>query len=381
MKVAIVHDWLVTYAGAERVLEQILLLYPEADLYSLVDFMPEAERAFLRGRRPRTSFLQRMPFARRRYRAYLPLMPLAVEQFDLSEYDLVISSWNAVSKGVLTGPDTLHVCYCNSPFRYAWDLQHQYLRDGGLEHGVRSWLARYILHKVRLWDYRTANGVDEFLVNSRYAGERIRKYYRRDSTVVYPPVDTETFVPGTGERQDFYVAAGRMVPYKRLDLIAEAFTGMPHRRLLVLGDGPEMPRVRARSGPNVTLMGYQPAAVLREHLQRARGFVIAGPEDFGIAAVEALACGTPVIALRRGAVTETVRGPEDSKPTGIFFEAQTVASLQDGVERFEREAERYSAANCRESSLPFGVDRFRQNFRREVGAALERFERHRGARP
>jgi glycosyltransferase involved in cell wall biosynthesis len=377
VRVAIVHDWLVTYAGAERVLEQILLEYPEADLYSLVDFMPEAERRFLGGRPVRTSFLQHVPFARRRYRGYLPLMPLAIEQFDLSAYDLVISSWHAVAKGVITGPDQLHVCYCNSPFRYVWDLQHQYLSDGGLDRGLRSWMARYVLHRMRLWDYRTANGVDEFLVNSRYAGRRIWKYYRRESSVVYPPVDTETFVPGGAEREDFYVTAGRMVPYKRLDLIAEAFAGMPERRLVVLGDGPEMQRVRARSGPNVSLPGYQSAAVLRDHLQRARGFIIAGPEDFGIAAVEALACGTPVLAYRRGGVLETVQGPEHPQPTGVFFEEQSAQAIQAAVERFEREAERFSARNCRESSLRFGVDRFRQSFRQHVGMALERFERGR----
>jgi glycosyltransferase involved in cell wall biosynthesis len=378
VKVAIVHDWLVTYAGAERVLEQILLEYPEADLYSLVDFMPEGQRRFLGGRPVHTSFLQRMPLARTKYRSYLPLMPLAIEQFDLSDYDLVISSWHAVAKGVLTGPDTLHVCYCNSPFRYAWDLQHQYLRDGGMDRGLRSWLARYILHRVRLWDSRTASGVDEFLANSRYAGRRIWKYYRRESTVVYPPVDTDTFVPG-GTRDDFYVAAGRMVPYKRMDLIVAAFAGMPGRRLVVLGDGPEMARVRAQAGPNVSLLGYQPAEVLRDHLQRARGFVIAGPEDFGIAAVEALACGTPVIAYARGGVRETVRGPGHPDPTGVFFEEQTVPAVQAAVERFEAEEGRFTAASCRESSLQYGVARFRERFRGQVDAAVERFRRRRDA--
>jgi glycosyltransferase involved in cell wall biosynthesis len=371
MRVAIVHDWLVTYAGSERVLEQILAVFPEADLYSLLDFVPEMERGFLGNRRARTSFIQRLPRARTHYRTYLPLMPLAIEQFDLSAYDLVISSSHAVAKGVLTGPHQLHLCYCHTPIRYAWDLQHQYLREAGLDRGARSWLARYVLHRVRLWDHRTANGVDEFITNSHFVARRIWKCYRRDSEVIHPPVDTEAFTPG-GAKQDFYVTASRMVPYKRMDLIVEAFGGTPERRLIVIGDGPEMKQVRAKAGPNITLLGYQEFPVLREHLRQARAFVFAAEEDFGIAPVEALACGTPVIGYARGGLVETVRGLEQPAPTGVFFWEQSVPALQRAVEQFEREEERFSPIVCRESALRFGIESFRQRFREHVRAALER---------
>jgi glycosyltransferase involved in cell wall biosynthesis len=380
MKIAVIHDWLVTYAGAERVLEQILAVLPEADLFSMVEFVPPGERAFLGGRPVRTSFIQRLPGARRRYRGYLPLMPLAVEQFDLSGYDLVVSSSYAVAKGVITGPDQLHLCYCHSPIRYAWDLQHQYLREAGLERGLRSLVVRYLLHRIRLWDYRTAAGVDRFIANSRFVARRIAKVYGRESAVIHPPVDTGGFAPSPagGAREDFYVTASRLVPYKRIDLIVEAFAAMPGRRLVVIGDGPEMPRVRARSAPNVTLLGQQPAEVLRDHLQRARGFVFAAEEDFGIAPLEAQAAGTPVIAFGKGGVLETIRGLDDPAPTGVFFEAQTVAAVAAALDAFEAAGDRITPEACRANALRFGAERFRDAFGEYVRTEWARFERERG---
>jgi glycosyltransferase involved in cell wall biosynthesis len=371
MKTAIVHDWLVTYAGAERVLEQMLAVYPEADLYSLIDFVPEAERGFLRGRAVRTSFLQRLPGMRRNYRRFLPLMPLAIEQFDLAEYDLVVSSSYAVAKGVLTGPDQLHLCMCYSPMRYAWDLQHQYLREAGLDRGAKGLLARWMLHRMRLWDYRTANGVDGFIAISRFIERRIRKVYRRDSVVIYPPVDVETFTP-EGPREDFYVTASRLVPYKRVDLIVEAFAAMPGRRLIVIGDGPESARVRSKGGPNVRFLGQQPFEILRDHLRRARAFVFAAEEDFGIAPLEAQACGTPVIAFGKGGVRETIVTSDDSAPTGVFFNEQAVPSLIAAVDRFEREAHRMTVEACRANALRFTAERFRRDFRKYVQEQLSR---------
>ena len=196
MKVAVVHDWLVTYAGAERVLSQLLDMYPQADLFAICDFVPEQERAFLGGRVPKTTFIQRLPGAPTRYRSYLPLMPLAIEQLELSGYDLVISSSHAVAKGVLTGPDQLHISYVHTPMRYAWDLQHQYLRESGLNRGLKGWMARYFLHRIRLWDLRTANGVDAFVANSQFIARRIWKTYRREADVVCPPVDVDGFSVG-----------------------------------------------------------------------------------------------------------------------------------------------------------------------------------------
>ena len=369
MKTAIVHDWLVTYAGAERVLEQMLAAFPEADLYSLIDFVPEAQRGFLRGRRVATSFVQRLPFARTKYRQYLPILPLAIEQFDLSGYDLVISSSYAVAKGVLTGPDQIHICMCYSPIRYAWDLQHQYLREAGLDRGLRSLFARYVLHRVRLWDVRTANGVDHFIAISRFIAQRIWKVYRRDSTVIYPPVDVDYFVPG-GTREDFYLTASRMVPYKRIDLIVEAFASMPDRRLVVIGDGPEMSRLEAKAGSNVELLGHQPLPALRDHLQRARAFVFAAEEDFGIAPLEAQACGTPVIGYGRGGLLETVRGLDDPSPTGVLFTRQEPGSVREAVTKFEQEAGSITAEACRANAMRFEPSRFRKEFRAYVEARV-----------
>ena len=368
MRIAIIHDWLVVYAGAERVLEQMLTCYPDADLFSLVDFLPTGQRAFIRNKPVITSFIQRLPGVRKKYRAYLPLMPLAVEQFDLSVYDLVISSSHAVAKGVLTGPDQLHLCMCYSPLRYAWDLQHQYLREAGLERGVKGWVAKLILHYVRLWDVRTANGVDGFVAISHYIARRIRKVYRRESSVIYPPVDVADF-PLRRDKGDFYVTASRMVPYKKVDLIVEAFSAMPDKRLVVIGDGPDFAKVRAKAGPNVQLLGFADAEVLRDHLQRARAFVFAAEEDFGIAPLEAQSCGTPVIAFGKGGALETViplpvaeRAGSSPAPTGVFFYEQSAVAIIAAVERFEEAGAAITPEACRRNALRFAPERFRAKF-------------------
>ncbi|WP_414041114.1 glycosyltransferase family 4 protein [Acidithiobacillus sp. M4-SHS-6] len=378
MRIAIVHDWLVTYAGAERVLEQVLHCYPDADLFSLVDFLPADGRGFILDKPVTTSFLQRLPRARKKYRAYLPFMPLAVEQFDLSGYDLVISSSHAVAKGVLTGPDQLHLCLCYSPIRYAWDLQHQYLRESGLDRGIKGWVAKLILHYIRLWDVRTANGVDSFIAISHYIARRIRKVYGRDSTVIHPPVDVGAF-PLRTDKEDFYVTASRMVPYKKMDLIVEAFSNMPDKRLVVIGDGPDFAKVRAKAGPNVQLLGFAGAEALRDHLQRARAFVFAAEEDFGIAPLEAQACGTPVIAYGRGGALETIvplpegEGAASSPaPTGVFFYEQSVPALSAAVARFEEAGAAITPQACRENALRFAPERFRAEFTAFVEGAQER---------
>ncbi|WP_197495701.1 glycosyltransferase family 4 protein [Acidihalobacter yilgarnensis] len=366
-RVAVVHDWLVTYTGAERVLEQILLMYPQADLFAVCDFLPDDQRGFLGGRRPRTSFIQRLPGARRRYRAYLPLMPLAIEQFDLSGYDLVISSSHAVAKGVLTGPDQVHVSYVHTPIRYAWDLQHQYLRESGLDRGFKGWLARYLLHRIRLWDVRTANGVDVFVANSAYIARRIRKAYGRDSVVVPPPVDVEGFAPAP-VREDYYLTASRLVPYKRVDLVVSAFARMPGRQLKVIGTGPEFDRIArlAADHSNIELLGYQDGATLAALMGRARAFVFAAEEDFGITPVEAQAAGAPVIAYGRGGARETVVEGR----TGLFFDEQTVDALVEGMERFEAVGVSMSAAQCRDNAERFSVQVFRTAFAAVVRRAM-----------
>lgn len=351
MKIAIIHDWLTVYAGAEKTLAQVLKLYPQADLFSIVDFLPQKDRVFLTGHKITTSFIQKLPFSKSKYRNYLPLMPLAVEQFDLSGYDLVISSSHAVAKGVITGPDQHHICLCYSPIRYAWDLQHQYLFESRLDHGVKGWIARYMLHKIRLWDYRTANGVDEFIAISDFIARRIWKVYRRESIVIYPPVDVEAFELCT-QKEDFYLTASRMVPYKKIELIVEAFSTMPDKKLIVIGDGPDFEKIRSYASENVTLMGYQSFEVLRDHMQRAKAFIFAAEEDFGIAPVEAQACGTPVIAFGKGGALETV---VDSV-SGIFFDTQSVESLCEAVERFE--TMEFNATDISKHARKFSEERF-----------------------
>ncbi|UVO19789.1 glycosyltransferase family 4 protein [Stutzerimonas stutzeri] len=369
MKIAIVHDWLVTYAGAERVLAALCETWPEADLFAVIDFLSDEDRARLGGKRATTTFIQQLPKARSAYQKYLPLMPLAIEQLDMSAYDLVISSSHAVAKGVLTGPNQLHISYVHSPIRYAWDLQHQYLHEASLDRGIKAKLARMLLHYMRMWDQRTASGVDEFIANSHFIAKRINKSYRRQSTVIYPPVDTSRFTLHEA-KEDFYLTASRMVPYKKIPLIVEAFAAMPDKRLVVIGTGPEMERVREVAGANVNLMGYQSDEVLRQYMQRARAFVFAAEEDFGIAPIEAQACGTPVIAFARGGVLETIRGLEHEKPTGVFYPEQSIDSIVAAVRTFETHRQRISASNCRSNAERFGGERFKQEIKAFVEARI-----------
>lgn len=347
------------YAGSERVLEQMLKCFPDADLFCLIDFLPEAERSHILHKPVRTTFIQRLPFARTKYRQYLSLMPLAIEQLDLSAYDVVISSNHAVAKGVITGPDQLHICMCYSPIRYAWDLQHQYLSESGLDSGLKGWIAKWMLHRIRLWDARSEKGVDHFIAISRFIARRIWKVYKRKSTVIYPPVDVESFVLSE-QKEDFYLAASRMVPYKKMELIVEAFVAMPDKKLIMIGDGPDFAKIRAKAGPNVTLLGYQEFKVLRDHMQRAKAFIFAAEEDFGIAPVEAQACGTPVIAYAKGGATETILGLDHEEPTGVFFETQSAEAIVDAIGRFERTT--ISPAACRANAMRFSVQRFLREF-------------------
>lgn len=365
MKIAIICDWLVAIGGAEKVLGELLQCYPTADLFAVVDFVAPEHRKFLLNKAVTTTFIQKLPFAKKLYRSYLPFMPIAIEQLDVSQYDLIISSSHAVAKGVITGPDQIHISYVHSPMRYAWDLQHQYLRETGLDKKPQGLLARYFLHKLRLWDLRAANGVDHFIANSKFIAQRIQKTYRRSADVIYPPIDLKRFIP-SGEKEAFYLTASRLVPYKRIDLIVETFTQMPDKQLIVIGDGPEMQKIRAKAGTNVKILGYQNDAVLLSHLQRAKAFVFAAEEDFGLVPVEAQACGTPVIAFGKGGALETVRGMEHAKPTGLFFPAQTQAALTAAIQLFENEHHRFTIANCVENAARFAPQQFQQRFQQLV---------------
>src|ERR1700722_4188728 len=361
MRVAIVHEWLDTYAGSEGVLEQLLLCFPDADLFAVVDFMDGSERRFLQGHLVRTTFIQRLPFARRLFRNYLGLMPIAIQQLDLSSYDLVISSHHAVAKGVLTGPDQMHVSYVHSPMRYAWDLQHQYLNQANMERGLRGMYVRWLLGRLRQWDVSCAHQVDHFIANSDYVARRINKVYRREATVIYPPVDIEHFTMRS-DKEDFYLLACRFVPYKRAEVVVESFARQPHRRLVVVGSGPASKQVRAaaRSAPNTHFLSTVSQLELIDLMQRSRAFVFAAEEDFGITLVEAQACGTPVIAFGRGGAAEIVISEtEGQNPTGVLFDRQEADAVTTAVERFAALEPALTSFACRENALRFSQTRFR----------------------
>ena len=364
-RIALIHDWFDSYYGSERVVEQILRCFPDADLFALVDFVPEGQRGFLGGRSVTTSFIQRLPFARRGFRGYLPLMPLAVEQFDLGGYDLVLSSSHAVAKGVLTGPGQPHLSYVHAPIRYAWEYQHQYLRESDLARSPKSWLIRLLLHRIRLWDRQTANGVDRFLANSAFIARRIWKIYRRESAVVHPPVDVAAF-PFREAKGDYYLAVSRFVPYKRTEAIVEAFRELPDRRLVVVGEGPGLGRARAQAASNVDLLGRVPGERLVQLMQGAKALVFAAEEDFGITPVEAQAAGTPVIAYGAGGALETVRGLDQAAPTGLFFDAQEPAAIAAAVRTFERDGRGIRPRDCHAHARRFAPEAFRHAYVREV---------------
>ncbi len=366
---ALVHDWLPVYAGAERVLEQMIHALPTAALYSLIDYVPDDQRAFLQDKQVTTSFIQRLPFARKGYRYYLPLAPLAIEQFDLRDHDVVVSSSYAVAKGILTRSDQLHISYVHSPMRYAWDLYHDHLEQGGLTKGMRSAIARLILHYMRLYDAAAAPRVDVYVANSKYVARRIWKTYRRRAHVVYPPVDINAFTLQP-DKEDYFLTMSRLVPYKRVDLIIDAFAEMPDKELIVIGDGPEREALARKAGPNITLLGHQPEEAVRYYMQHARAFVYAAEEDFGITPVEAQACGTPVIAYGQGGVTETVV----PGTTGLFFHKQTAESVAQAVFRFERLDEPLDPVRIRAQAEQFSPDRFRQAFRHLVHRSYTAFQ-------
>jgi len=363
LKIAIVHEWLEHFAGSERVIEQLIKRYPQAKIFATVDFLPNSERDFLQGRSVETSFIQKMPFARRFFRHYLGLMPLAVEQWDLSEFDVIISSHHAVAKGVITGPDQLHVSYVHSPMRYAWDMQSSYLRQSRLERGAKSFYIRWLFHRLRNWDVRAAAGVDVFVANSNYIARRIRKVWRREAEVVFPPVDIERFQVGEGVR-DEYLIVSRLVPYKRVDLVVEAFKRMPGRRLNVIGGGPDAEMIRARIGdaPNIVYHGKVSDQVLLGYMQSAKAFVFAAEEDFGIVMVEAQACGTPLIVYGRGGAVDIVRAVDDlDGPTGVLFARQSADDIVAAVERFEAEAHLMTPERCRANASRFSETVFQDH--------------------
>ena len=358
MSIGIVADWLVSFAGAERVIAEFINLFPESKVYSVVDFLSDDLRHHLQDKKSTTSFIQRLPGAKKNYQTYLPLMPLAIEQLDVTQHDVVLSSSHAVAKGVLTGPDQLHISYVHSPIRYAWDFQHQYLRESGLDKGLKGNLARWMLHNIRMWDYRTSNGVDHFIANSHFIARRIKKVYGRDADVIYPPVDIHRFT-FYEKKEDFYFTASRMVPYKRMDLIIDAFSRMPDKKLVVIGDGSEMDKIKSKATSNIEILGYQKNDVMEDYMKRAKAFVFAAEEDFGITPVEAQACGTPVIAFGKGGALETIRPYGQTFPTGLFFYEQSIEAVIKAVMDFDTISHEISPEDCRNNAIRFSSERFR----------------------
>lgn len=369
MKKALIHDWFSVYAGAEKCVESFTNIWEDFEIYSLIDFLSDVDRdKILKGKHANTSLIQKLPFAKDKYRNYLPLFPFAIEQFDLSDYEVVLSSSHAVAKGVLTHSEQLHISYVHTPIRYAWDLYHQYLCESGLNRGLKGTLARYFLHKIRLWDISIVNRVDYYIANSLYIGRRIKKIYGKDSKVIYPPVDVDKFEL-CEKKDDFYLTASRMVPYKKMDLIVEAFS-KTNKKLVVIGDGPDMVKIKLKAGKNIELLGYQDDKVLIDLMKRARAFVFAAKEDFGIVPVEAQACGTPVICYGAGGACETVI---DGR-TGIYFYKQDVKNLLESVEKFEINEHKFDSKLIRQNSLKFSRSRFESEMKEFVEVKFDEFK-------
>ncbi|MEG3861145.1 glycosyltransferase [Microcoleus sp. herbarium12] len=376
LKYALVHEWLTPLAtgGSELVVQEILKYIDEADVYALIDFESANPESYLFGRQIGTTFLQHFPAARSGVQKYLPFLPIAIEQLDLREYDIILSSSHAVAKGILSSPGQLHVCYCHTPMRYAWDLTFDYLRSSKAGRGIPGWLTRYLLHRLRQWDVISANRVDYFIANSQHTARRIWRCYRRRAQVIYPPVNIERFSL-MRQKQDFYVTVCRLVSYKNVSAIVQAFNQLGYT-LIVIGTGPELEKIRQIAKPNVQLLGWQPASVVEKYMAQAKAFVYAACEDFGIALVEAQACGTPVIAYAAGGALETVldirQHPETG--TGLFFPTQTAAAIVEAVEAFEQLQAKFVPETSRLHAENFAPQVFEQRYLAFVEQCYQEFK-------
>lgn len=372
MKVAIVQEWLVTVGGSDKVVKAILDVFPDADIYTLVAKKEVCDELGIPWEKVHTSFIQKMPLGTKKHRAYLPLFPFAIEQFDLRGYDVVISSSHCVAKGVLTKADQLHICYCHSPIRYCWDMYNEYLEESHLDKGFKSWLVRLMLHPIRQFDAIAGSRVDYYISNSDYVGQRIRKTYRRNATTIHPNIDISNFEL-CNDKQEYYLASSRLVAYKKIDTIIEAFNQMPDKKLVVIGGGPNLEAYRKLAKDNVTVMGYQPFDVLKDKMQHAKAFVFAADEDFGMIPIEAQSCGTPVIAYGHGGSLETVNGGK----TGLFFYEQTPEAIVEAVNKFEAMGlQPFAPADCRQWAEGFSEERFKREIKEFVEEKYEEFKKN-----
>lgn len=380
LKKALIHDWYTQYRGGERCAESFTNIWSDFEHYTLVNTLSEQEhQKMFKGNSVTTSFIERLPFGKKKYRSYLPLFPLAIEQFDLSEYELIISSSSCVAKGVLTNHKQLHITYMHSPVRYAWDLYHQYLKESGLNRGLKGFFAKYFLHKLRIWDVSTANRPDFYIANSKYVAKRIKKTYNKEAIVIYPPVETDAYEI-SNETWDYYVTCSSLVPYKKIDLIVKAFS-TTDKKLIVIGDGPDYKKINKIRTSNIELVGYINTERKKDILQKAKAFIFAAVEDFGIAPLEAQACGVPVIAYAEGGALETVKGmyiSEEIKAdyhTGVYFNEQSIQSLLDAVKCFETQADSFDKMTIRKHAEFFSQERFEKEFQKTIETLYIRWKK------
>jgi glycosyltransferase involved in cell wall biosynthesis len=363
LKYALVHEWLTPKAtgGSELVVQEILN-HIDADLYALIDFESTNPQSYLYQRAIKTTFLQNFPQARNGVQKYLPLLPIAIEQLNLNQYDVILSSSHAVAKGVLTNPHQLHICYCHTPMRYAWDLTFDYLQGDRQGRGIKGLIARYILHRMREWDVISANRVDYFIANSQHTAKRIWRCYRRSAKVIYPPVNLDKF-NFQPEKADFYLTISRLVSYKQICLIVKAFNQLK-KPLVIIGAGSQLSEIRQLAESHIQVLGWQPDHIVQEYITKAKAFVYAACEDFGIALVEAQACGTPVIAYGKGGALETVKDirqcPQDG--TGLLFDTQQPEALVAAVKSFEQLQPQIEPKNCRLQANKFSPVVFQQSY-------------------
>lgn len=368
MKKALVHDWYYVNGGAEKVIHSMNNVYDDFEHFALIDFLNDDDKkSILKSKPVNTSFIQNFPGAKRNHRRYLPFFPLAIEQFDLRNYDLVVSSSSSVSKGVLTNHNQLHICYCHSPMRYAWDFYHEYLSNANLTSGLKSYFAKYILHKIRVWDVINSNRVDFFIANSHYIAKRIKKIYNRESIVIYPPVDVESFKV-ENNKENYYFTASRLVSYKRMDLIIGAFNQMPEKKLIISGNGPEMKHLKKMAKSNIEFTGFLSQSDLHKYMSSAKAFVFAAEEDFGIVPVEAQACGTPIIGLGKGGINETVLHDK----TGVLFRDQDIKSIKEAISYFE--TRKFNPEEIRKHAEKFSRKRFENEFKTFVEEKYQEFK-------
>lgn len=372
-KIAVIHDWLVTYGGAERVLSQILECYPQAELFCTIEGLPDSIRNKYPGKIT-TTFIQNLPFSKKLYWYYSPLMPVAIEQLDLFEYDIILSCCHGFAKGVICHPHQLHVSYIHSPARFIWDLQFDYFKNFSFKNGLKRKLASYAFHRMRIWDVRTSNSVDTMIANSKFVRRRILKCYRRDSEMIYPGIDTTRFA-FCDNKQDYFLAGSFMNPFKRLDLIVNAFNRTPEHKLLLFGSGPQEKYLKKIAGRNIIFLGKVPDETLVSLMQKAKAFVFAATEDFGMIMAEAQSCGTPVIAYNRGGASEIVINIDykSKKPTGILYNQLSVGSLLDAIGQFEMCSKEIIPSNCRDNALRFDVSNFKKKYTDIVGNEWEKW--------